>query len=84
MMPPNPTEARTAEAPTVPDALTEAVNALINRTPEQKLADRAEGMKSVRKGRPLPEGKTFDDVAKGTWPGDETDEQIHEALERLS
>lgn len=34
--------------------------------------------------RPLPPGKTLADVVEGTWPGDETDEQIREALERLS
>ena len=67
-----------------PDALTAEVHALMNRTPEQKLADRAEVMKTARLGRPLPEGKTFFEVVQGTWPGDETDEQIFEALERLS
>ena len=83
-MTPNVTEEPSVEAPAVPDALAEAVRALINRTPEQKLADRAEAMTYLRKSRPLPEGKTFDDVVKGTWPGDETDEQIYEALEKLS
>lgn len=34
--------------------------------------------------RPLPAGKTLEDVVVGTWPGDETDEQINEALKRLS
>ncbi len=66
------------------DPLIAAVNSLANRTPEEKLADRAEAMKYLRKGRPLPEGKTFFEVVEGTWPGDETDEQIYEALERLS
>jgi len=75
----------TAKTPSgEPDALTAAVNALIGRTPEQRLADRAEVMKTARLGRPLPEGKTLDDVLRGTWPGDETDEQIFEALETLS
>lgn len=66
------------------DPLIAAVNSLANRTPEQKLADRAEAMTYLRKGRPLPEGKTLNDVVEGTWPGDETDEQIYEALEGLS
>jgi hypothetical protein len=34
--------------------------------------------------RPLPEGKTLADVVEGKWPGDETDEQVREALDRLS
>ncbi len=70
--------------PVDPGELSEGVKRLINRTPEQKLADRAEAMKYVRKGRPLPPGKTFFEVIEGTWLGDETDEQIHEALEKLS
>ena len=32
----------------------------------------------------LPEGKTLEDVVVGMWPGDETDEEIFAALERLS
>jgi hypothetical protein len=74
----------TTEVPSVRSALDESIDRLVNRTPEQKQADRAEAMKTVRKGRPLPEGKTLSDVVVGSWPGDETDEQILEALERLS
>lgn len=33
---------------------------------------------------PIPEGKTLSDMIEGKWPGDETDEQINEALKRLS
>ena len=33
---------------------------------------------------PIPEGKTLSDMVEGKWPGDETDEQINEALKRLS
>jgi hypothetical protein len=33
---------------------------------------------------PLPEGKTLSDVVEGQWPGDETNEQVRAALERLS
>ena len=54
------------------------------RTPEQILADREDLMRTARLGRPLPPGKTILDVVVGAWPGDETDEQILEALERLS
>ena len=72
------------EARENPDALKEAMNKLINRTEAEMLASRARVMKTVRMGRPLPEGKTLADVVEGQWPGDETDEQIFEALERLS
>lgn len=85
MMPQNANEEPPVETtPDDCDPLIAAVNSLANRTPEEKLADRAEAMKYLRKGRPLPEGKTFFEVVEGTWPGDETDEQIYEALERLS
>ena len=72
------------DAPENPDALTVAVHKLINRTEAEMLASRARVMKTVRLGRPLPEGKTLADVVQGQWPGDETDEQIFEALARLS
>ena len=85
MMPQNANEEPPVETtPDDCDPLIAAVNSLANRTPEEKLADRAEAMKYLRKGRPLPEGKTLNDVVEGTWPGDETDEQIYEALKRLS
>jgi hypothetical protein len=32
----------------------------------------------------IPEGKTLSDMVEGQWPGDETNEQVREALERLS
>ncbi len=55
-----------------------------NRTPEQVLADRAEAMKYLKPARPLPPGKTLDDMVCGSWPGDETDEEVNRALEELS
>lgn len=64
--------------------LSEGVKRIINRTPEEKLAEREAAMKYVRKGRPLPPGKTFFEVIEGTWPGDETDEEVIRALEELS
>jgi hypothetical protein len=64
--------------------LADAVRRALERTPEQMLADRADVLAGVRKGAPLPPGKTLDDVVKGKWPGDETDEQIRAALEELS
>ena len=57
---------------------------ITSRTPEQILADREAVMATAHRGRPLPEGKTLFDVIEGTWPGDETDEEIRIALERMS
>ncbi len=81
---PTKVEDKTIDAPENPDALTMAVNKLVNRSEGEMLASRARVMKTVRLGRPLPEGTTLADVVEGQWPGDETDEQIFEALERLS
>lgn len=67
-----------------PDPLELAVKRLTSRTPEQIMADRERLLKTARPGRPLPEGKTLFDVVVGTWPGDETDEEINEMLEKLS
>ncbi|QEL15738.1 hypothetical protein [Limnoglobus roseus] len=66
------------------DPLTLAIQRMNSRTPEQILADRERILAKSRPPRPLPEGKTLEDVVCGTWPGDETDEEILEMLERLS
>ena len=66
------------------DPLAAAIRRLTSRTPEQVLADREEILRSSPPPRPLPPGKTLADVVVGTWPGDETDEEIFEMLEKLS
>jgi predicted DNA-binding protein len=66
------------------DYLAEAIERMTQRTPEEKAAMEAEALERVRPGRPLPPGKTIFDVVWGKWPGDETDEQVEEALRRLS
>jgi len=57
---------------------------LANRTPEEIEEARRELKAASRPSRPLPEGKTLSDMVCGKWPGDETDEEIAAALERLS
>ncbi len=69
---------------TDPHALAKAIAKLLNRTPEEVEAARVRLFKSSRPPRPLPEGKTLEDVLAGQWPGDETDEQVYEALRKLS
>lgn len=66
------------------DPLEEAIRRWNARTPEQVQADREEVLAGSKKPRPLPPGKTLDDMVRGKWPGDETDEQIQAALEELS
>lgn len=66
-----------------PDPLEEAVKRITSRTPEQIMADRERLLASSPPARPLPEGKTLFDVVEGTWPGDQTDEEIRIMLERL-
>lgn len=67
-----------------PSALDAAARRLTGRTPEQVAADRARVLALSSPPRPLPPGKTLADVVVGQWPGDETDKQIRDALERLS
>jgi hypothetical protein len=55
-----------------------------NRTPEEIESARTQAIKEYKPERPLPEGKTIFDVICGKWPGDETDEEVAEALRRLS
>ncbi len=66
------------------DPLSAAVRRFTARTPAEVLADREAVLATARRGRVLPEGKTLFDVVEDTWPGDETDEEIRRALDRLS
>ena len=66
------------------NTLEHAVAAMQNRTPEQIAATRARILALTPPPRPLPPGKTLEDVIVGKWPGDETDEQIQAALDELS
>jgi hypothetical protein len=67
---------------TDPDALAKAIAKLLNQTPEEVEQARVRVLAASRPPRPLPEGKTLGDVLQ--WPGDETDEQVFEALRKLS
>jgi len=49
-----------------------------------QLVDRERILGLTSAPRPVPEGKTIYDVVEGTWPGEETDEEIRLGLERLS
>lgn len=65
-------------------ALEREIRWLTSRTPEEIEAARQRIRAKARLGRPLSAGKTLSDVVQGAWPGDETDEEIREILERLS
>ncbi|MGH9835367.1 MAG: hypothetical protein ACREBD_17770 [Blastocatellia bacterium] len=67
-----------------PYALEHAIAKLLSRTPEEVEQARERILQASRPPRPLPEGKTLYDVICGQWPGDETDEEVFEALKRLS
>ena len=67
-----------------PNALADAKRRWMNRTAAEILAARERIFELTPEPRPLPLGKTLNDVIEGTWPGDETDEEIFEFLERLS
>src|SRR5690348_10766482 len=62
----------------------EALQQAMKRTPEEIAEARARVLQASPAPRLLPEGKTLEDVIMGQWPGDETDEQIFEVLEKLS
>lgn len=66
------------------ERLERELEAMMNRTPEeiQAACDRIDAKSTPP--RPLPPGMTFAEVVQGCWPGDESDEQVAEALERLS
>ncbi len=76
----------TVEVPTPAEesALEREIRWLTSRTPEEIMKTRDELERISRPPTPLPPGKTLSDMVEGKWPGDETDEQIREALEKLS
>ena len=78
------TEIETSLAEDAKPAWERVADWLANRTPEEIEATRRRLDAASRPPRPLPEGKTLSDMVCGTWPGDETDEEIAGALERLS
>ena len=66
------------------ETLETVIARMTGRTQEEIAADREKLLHSSPPPRDLPEGKTILDVVMGKWPGNETDKQILEALERLS
>ena len=66
------------------DLLAEAVARMTTRTAEQIGEARARAAELIRPGKPLPQGETIFGAVAGRWPGDETDEQVAEALRKLS
>jgi hypothetical protein len=67
-----------------PDALSRAITRMVNRTPEEIAEAQMRAIATCKPQNEIPPGKTLFDMVAGKWPGDETDEQIQEALERLS
>jgi predicted DNA-binding antitoxin AbrB/MazE fold protein len=65
-------------------ALERAVARMTSRTAEEIEATRARLFAEMELPTPLPPGKTLEDVISGKWPGDETDEEVRLALEKLS
>ena len=72
------------EADEDPDALARAIARLTRRTPEEIEATRARLVAEMEPPRPLPLGQTLEDVICGQWPGPETDEEVLQALGKLS
>jgi hypothetical protein len=77
LMPEEPTEEHM-------ESLEAAITRMINRTPEEIAAARERLLAVTPPPRELPTGTTIFDAVMGKWPGDETDEQIAAALEKLS
>ena len=67
-----------------PDALSRAVAKMSNRTPEEIAYAQARTIANCKPEHSLQPGQTIFDAVGGKWPGDESDQQIKEALERLS
>ena len=66
-----------------PAVLARAVARMKNRTPEERAAMRARVMAGTPEPLPIPAGQTIFDVLP-RLQGNETEEEVYEALERLS
>lgn len=64
--------------------LSKSVRTLQERTPEERLLMRNRILAASRLARPLPPGKTLEDVVVGTWPGHESESEVTRALDELS
>ncbi len=67
-----------------PEALSLAIAKMTNRPPEAIAEAQTRAIAACKPRNEIPPGKTLFDMVAGKWPGDETDDQIKEALERLS
>ena len=68
----------------IPTTLAEELVWLQNRSAEDIKAARSRLFNLTPSPTPIPKGKTLSDMVEGKWPGDETEEQVRDALERLS
>lgn len=67
-----------------PAGLSQAIEVMTQRTPEQIATARARAIERYKPRRTVPSGQTLADIVGGKWPGNETDTQITTALEELS
>ncbi len=67
-----------------PESLQAAAERISGRTPEQIAGARRRLLAASPPPQDLPDGQTVLDAVMGHWPGDESDEEINAALERLS
>ena len=67
-----------------PDALNRAIAKMKGRTPEQIAEARDQLFQAAKPPRPLPAGQSIFDAIGSQWPGDETDEEVLAALDKLS
>jgi hypothetical protein len=66
------------------DALSRAIARMANRSPEEIAKAQARAITECKPEHSLQPEQTIFDVVGGKWPGDESDQQIKEALEKLS
>ncbi len=67
-----------------PEALARTITRMMARTPEERKQAQEQTMQSCKPRHQIPANKTLFDMVAGKWPGDETDEEVNQALERLS
>ena len=66
------------------DLLAGAIAGMTGRTSDEVSQAQTRAAEFIRPGKPLAPGQTVVAAVSGKWPGDESDDQVTEALRKLS
>ena len=72
------------DAESGPSTFENEIVQFVHRTPEEIEKARAEVRAASRGPLPIPSGRSFEEYVQSLWPGEESEEDVRAALEKLS